>query len=119
MDSVDAECLAIDLALSEGATPPDQWQHPSDGTLAFRFGDSENTYSWSPAEVARMAARWRAADRAVPQCVAKLAAGHRAFAKLVDESDLDPPSRVIHDLRADEVSAVWDESKLVVIVGDA
>lgn len=116
MDSLDAQCLMIDLTTSEGARAPDQWMHLADGTLAYRFGESANSFSWPPHTVAEMATRWRGEARAVPERIAGLVAGHTAFAAMLDSGDLSRPDRIVHDLEADELKAFWDDEKLVVVV---
>lgn len=115
MNSLDAQCLVCDLACANDAQAPDQWQHLSDGTLAYRFGDSAKTFSWPADAVAEMATRWRAAGRAVPAPVARLVERHLAFAQILQAGDLEEPARIIHDLRTAEVTAVWDDEEVLVV----
>lgn len=116
MDSLDAQCLVVDLASSEDAQPPDQWQDLADGTLAYRFGSSSNTFSWRKEVVGDLAERWRTSDKPVPAQIAGLVRTHQAFAAMVENGKVDPPDRVIHDLRTGELEAIWNDEKLLVIV---
>lgn len=116
MDSLDAQCLAFDLT-SAGGEAPDQWQHFADGSLAYRFGESPNTFSWPADKVTDMATRWRASGRDVPHAIATLVEGHRRFTDILESAALASPDRVIHDLRSDELLAFWDDEKRLVIVG--
>ena len=116
MESLDAQCLIIDLAAGEGPTP-DHWQHRRDGTLACGFGNGSRTFSWSPEAVAEMAERWRASRRPVPPAIARLVASHGAFVELLANAKLEQPRSIVHDVRTSELTACWGDERPQVVIG--
>jgi hypothetical protein len=117
MNSIAAECLMFCLTTDNEAEPPDQWQHFADGTLAFRFGDSPRDFSWPPDQVDELAEQWRSQERPVPDALREMLDRHVAFvARIEKEGKLAPPQRVVHDFRTGELTAIWDEQKMVVVV---
>jgi hypothetical protein len=117
MESLDAQCLVIDLITGEGGPTPDRWQHRRDGTLAYRFGNSPRTFSWWPEAVAEMAERWRRSRRSVPPAIAQLVAGHRAFVNLLASAEVEQPWSIVHDLRTSELTACWGDDRPLVVIG--
>lgn len=117
MDSIDAQCLVVDLLDARAAGPP-LWRHDRDGTLHYRFDGSPRSYSWEAEAVADMAEEWRSrgGPPSPPASIERHVAAHRALFGILDEDGREAPNSVVHDLDALEVSAVWEEAKLVVIV---
>ena len=117
MDSIDAQCLVVDLFDARAAGPP-FWRHDRDGTLHYRFDGSPRSYSWETDAVAAMAEEWREREppAPVPASIERHVAAHRELLGVLAGDGRDPPDSVVHDLGAREVSAVWEEAKLVVIV---
>jgi hypothetical protein len=116
MESLDAQCLVIDLAAGEGPTP-DRWHHGRDGTLACAFGDSPRAFSWQPEAVAEMAERWRGSARPVPPAIERLVASHGAFVELLANARLEQPRSIVHDLGTGELRAYWDDERAQVVIG--
>lgn len=116
MESLDAQCLVVDLAAGERATP-DHWHHCRDGTLACGFGNSPRAFSWAPEAVAEMAQRWRRRRRPVPPAIAQLVAGHAAFVELLANAELEQPRSIVHDLRTGELRAYWEDERAEVVIG--
>ena len=54
MDSLDAQCLLIQLAEGE-MPPPELWRHDRSGALSCRYEDAERAFSWPAEQVAEMA----------------------------------------------------------------
>lgn len=117
MESLDAQCLVIDLVTTEDGPMPDQWQHRSDGVLMYRFGDGGRTFSWPAAPVAEMAARWRESGRRVPAPIAQIVESHRAFVALLDDGGLEQPETITHHLKTGELIALWSQDRPAVVIG--
>ena len=117
MDSIDAQCLVVDLLDARAAGPP-LWRHDRDGTLHYRFDGSPRSYSWEADAVADMGEEWRTREPPAPPpaSIERHVAAHRALIGILDEDGREAPDSVVHDLEALEVSAVWEDAKLVVIV---
>lgn len=117
MDSIDAQCLVVDLLDPEGASPP-QWRHPRDGSLHYRFAGSPRSFSWPADVVADMAADWRARPDAasVPAAVARHVDVHQRVLSLLAGEQRGLPDAVVHDLDAEEVQLIWEDEKLIVII---
>ena len=117
MDSIDAQCLVVDLFDARAAGPP-FWRHDRDGTLHYRFDNSPRSYSWEADAVRAMAEEWREREppAPTPASIAGHVAAHRELLGVLAGDGRDPPDSVVHDLGAREVSAVWEEARLVVIV---
>jgi hypothetical protein len=119
MDSLDAQCLVVQLAEEDGAPSPNVWLHGSDGSLGCAFSGGSRTYTWRASEVSEVAERWRRSKPArVPTSLASIVDTHRRFARIVEEAGLDPPDVVVHDLGRSEVRAVWTAPKLVVVIDE-
>ena len=116
MDSLDAQCLLIDVAMGE-IRPPDLWRHERSGALACSYEGGTRTFTWPPEDVAELARRWRQGepDRAPKQALA-LRDAHERLAALVGEAGLRSADVVVHDLARAEVRAVWEEEKVVLVV---
>jgi hypothetical protein len=117
MDSIDAQCLVVDLFDARAAGPP-FWRHDRDGTLHYRFDGSPRSYSWEAEAVTAMAEEWRTREPPAPPpaSIARHVTAHLALISILTDDGREAPDSVVHDLDAGEVSAVWNEAKLVVIL---
>jgi hypothetical protein len=122
MNSLDAQCLLIEVAHGE-IRPPDLWRHDRSGALTCCYENGTRTFTWPAEDVAEMARRWRQCnpDRAPTQALA-LRDAHERLAALIAEAGLDPADVVIHDLGRAELRAFWEDEKVMLVVervGDA
>jgi hypothetical protein len=116
MDSLDAQCLLIDVAMGE-IPPPDLWRHDRSGALACCYEGGTRTFTWPPEDVAEMARRWRDRDRdRTPKQALALRDAHERLAALIAEAELGPADVVIHDLGRAELRAIWEHEKVVLVV---
>jgi hypothetical protein len=58
MDSLDAQCLLIQVTMGE-QRPPDLWRHERSGELSCAYEDGTTTFSWPASDVAKLARTWR------------------------------------------------------------
>jgi hypothetical protein len=118
VDSLDAECLLIELADAE-IRPPDLWRHERSGTLACAYEDGTATFTWPREDVAEMARRWRDRDmRRTPKRALALRQAHERLAALAAEAGWRPADVVTHDLSRAELRGVWEEEKVVIVIED-
>jgi hypothetical protein len=116
MDSLDAQCLLIQLTERE-TRPPDLWRHDRSGALACGYEGGERTFTWPAEDVAEMARRWRHSDTSrAPKQVLALRAAHERLVALTREAGLRPADVLIHDLARAELRAVWEDEKVVLVV---
>lgn len=116
MDSLDAQCLLIQLAEGE-LPPPELWRHDRSGELSCRYEDATRVFTWRPEEVARMARRWRNSDPIQPPELARsFVAAHERLIALTDEAGLGPADVVTHDCGRGELEGIWADRKLKVVV---
>jgi hypothetical protein len=116
MDSLDAQCLLIDVVMGE-IPPPDLWRHDRSGALACCYEGGRRTFTWPPEDVAEMARRWRDGDRdRTPKRALALQDAHERLAALIAEAELGPADLVIHDLGRAELRAIWEHEKVVLVV---
>lgn len=117
MHSLDAQCLLAHLAAADGGVAfPDRWRHGRDGSLTYGFGTSPNTFTWRAAQVADMAARWRALGVKRPASVAAFAAAHHRLLESLRRAGRADPDVICHELTAREVFAVWEDERVIVTV---
>jgi hypothetical protein len=118
MDSLDAQCLLIQLADGE-LPPPDIWRHDRSGALSCAYEGGERVFTWSADHVAEMARRWRGSHASqVPEQARLFLDTHKRLEALAGEAGLPPASAVIHDLGRMEVRGVWEDEELVVVVDE-
>jgi hypothetical protein len=116
VDSLDAQCLLVDLFERESRAP-DLWRHASDGGLSCAYAEGTRTFSWESRAVSDMAARWREEHGdEVPALARPFVDVHTRVRDLIDRGELGPPDAIIHDFPRSEVAAVWEEAKLVVVI---
>jgi hypothetical protein len=116
MDSLDAQCLLIDVVMGE-IPPPDLWRHDRSGALACCYEGGTRTFTWPPKDVAELARRWRDRKRdQTPKQALALRDAHERLAALIAEAELGPADVVIHDLGRAELRAIWEQEKVVLVV---
>jgi hypothetical protein len=116
MDSLDAQCLLIQLTEHE-TRPPDLWRHDRSGALVCAYEGGERTFTWPAEDVAEMARRWRHSDTSrAPREVLALRDAHERLVALARGAGLRPADVLIHHLGRSELRAVWEEEKVVVVV---
>jgi hypothetical protein len=116
MDSLDAQCLLIQLSEGE-IRPPDLWRHNRSGALECGYENGERSFTWPAEAVAEMARRWRQSGTSrAPEQVLALRDAHERLAALAGKAGLRPADALIHDLRRGELRAVWEDEKVVVRV---
>ena len=116
MDSLDAQCLLIQLA--EGEVPPPQhWRHERSGDLSCHYEEATRAFTWRAEEVARMARRWRTSDATEPPELARpFIAAHERLMALAGEAGLGPADVITHHLERGEIEATWEDRKVKVVV---
>jgi hypothetical protein len=118
MDSLDAQCLIIDLVAGE-IPPPSLWCHHTSGELSCTYSGGESTFTWGKEDVAEMAGRWRgSAPREVPERARHCVDAHRRLDDIFAEGGLERPDIVVHDFDRRELRAYWEEPKVVVIIDE-
>ena len=118
MDSLDAQCLLIQLTEGE-IRPPDLWRHERSGALSCAYAGSERSFTWPAEDVAEMARRWRDSDASpVPEQVRLFLDAHQRLAALASEAGLGSADVMIHDLGRAELRGVWEDEEIVVVVDE-
>jgi hypothetical protein len=116
MDSLDAQCLLIQLAEGE-VRPPDLWRHDRSGALTCAYEGGERTFTWPAEDVAAMARTWRDSDtRRVPKQARSFLDAHRRLEALAREAGLGPADVMIHDLGRAELRGVWEKERVMLLV---
>ena len=116
MDSLDAQCLLIEITQAE-LRPPDLWRHDRSGELACAYEDGTQTFTWRSEQVAALAQRWRnRKERRLPDLALALRNAHERLAELAEEASLPAADVVIHDLPRAELRGVWEDQKVVLVV---
>ena len=116
MDSLDAQCLLLQLANGE-VQPPDLWRHDRSGGLVCAYEGSERSFSWPAEAVAEMAQRWRDSDgdRAT-QRAQLFRETHERLEALAAEAGLGPADVLIHDVGRAELRGLWETEEVVLVV---
>jgi hypothetical protein len=116
MDSLDAQCLLIQVTMGE-QRPPDVWRHERTGALSCAYEGGTRTFTWPAKDVVKLARRWRSRGpgRTPPQALA-LRDAHERLSAMAGEAGLPAADVVIHDLRRAELRAIWEEQKVVLVV---
>lgn len=116
MRTIAAHAHVLALTERDGGTPPDQWCHDlTDGSLSWRFSSGANTYTWDavaieafPVEQDGEFASARARE---------LLERWGAIRAMLDHLDRGDPDRLYVDHIKDEMTLVWEASKLIVVIG--
>jgi hypothetical protein len=115
MDSLDAQCLLIQVAVDE-QRPPALWRHDRSGELSCAY-EGGTTFTWRAKDVAEMARSSRSRGQAgMPQQALDLRAAHEHLSAMAAEAGLPAADVVIHDLRHAELHALWEEQKVVLVI---
>lgn len=118
MDSLDAQCLLIELVERE-LPPPDLWHHKRSGELSCAYSEGEQTFTWKADAVAEMAERWRASEsREVPGRLHPFIDAHRRLDQILTEAGRPPADEVVHDFKRRELRLRWVDEKLVLVVDE-
>jgi hypothetical protein len=116
MDSLDAQCLLIQVTMGH-QRPPDLWRHDRSGALSCAYEDGTTTFTWPAKDVAEMARKWRGRDPGeTPRPALDLRDAHERLSAMADEGGLPAADIVIHDLPRAELKAIWEEQKVVLVV---
>jgi hypothetical protein len=116
MDSLDAQCLLIQVTMGK-QRPPDLWRHDRSGELSCAYEDGTSTFTWPAKDVAELARKWRSRDVGeTPRQALDLRAAHERLSAMADEAGLPAADIVIHDLPRAELRAIWEEQKVVLVV---
>lgn len=116
MDSLDAQCLLIQVTMGD-QRPPDLWRHDRSGALSCAYEDGTSTFTWPPKDVAKLARTWRDRDPGeTPQQAVDLRNAHERLSAMIGEAGLPPADVMIHDLPRAELRAFWEKQKVVLVV---
>ena len=116
MDSLDAQCLLIQVTMGE-QRPPDLWRHDRSGALSCAYEGGTRTFTWPAKDVAELARTWRSREPGrTPQQALDLRNAHARLSAMADEAGLPAADVVIHDLRRAELTAIWEKQKVVLMV---
>jgi hypothetical protein len=116
MDSLDAQCLLIQLAEGE-IRAPELWCHDRSGALSCGYEGGERAFTWRAEQVARMARRWRSSDTSrAPEHARLFADAHQRLVTLASQAGLGPANEIIHDLGHAEIRGRWQREALVLVV---
>lgn len=118
MDSLDAQCLLIELTEPE-MPPPQLWQHHRCGELSCAFSRGGRMFTWGTDAVAEMARRWRESNAGEVSENARLFQdAHRRLHDLVVQAGLEPADVVVHDFDRHELEARWEDRKAVMVIDE-
>jgi len=116
MDSLDAQCLLIQLAEGE-IRPPDLWRHDRSGALSCAYEGGEWAFTWPAENVAKMARTWRNSDTSrAPEQARLFVDAHQRLEALASEAGLGPADMVIHHLGRAELRGRWEGEEVVLVV---
>jgi hypothetical protein len=116
MDSLDAQCLLMQLAEGE-IRAPDLWRHDRSGSLSCAYKGGELDFTWPAENVAEMARRWRNSDTGpAPEQARLFLDAHQRLEALASEAGLGPADVIIHHLGRAEIQGRWEEEQLVLVV---
>jgi hypothetical protein len=116
MDSLDAQCLLIQVTMGE-QRPPDLWRHDRSGALSCAYEGGTRTFTWPAKDVSKLARTWRGRDRSrTPQQALDLRDAHERLSAMAEEAGLPAADVVIHDLPRAELHAIWEKQKVVLVV---
>ena len=116
MDSLDAQCLIVDLIEREMPSP-DLWHHRRSGELSCAYAEGKQTFTSDVDAVTDLARRWReSGTEDAPERVRPFLDAHRRLAGMVAEQGLGPADAIVHDLDRRELRLRWEEEKIVVVI---
>lgn len=116
MDSLDAQCLLIQVTMGE-QRPPDLWCHERSGALTCAYESGTRTFTWPAKDVGELARKWRGrgAGPTPPQALA-LRDAHERLSAMAGDAGLPAADVVVHDLLRGQLRAIWEEQKVVLVV---
>jgi hypothetical protein len=116
MDSLDAQCLLIQLA--EGEIPaPGLWRHERSGALSCGYEGGECAFTWRAEQVARMAHTWRNSNRSrAPEQARSFVDAHQRLVALANQAGLGPADVITHHLDRAEIRARWEDARVLLVV---
>jgi hypothetical protein len=116
MDSLDAQCLLLQLVEGE-IRPPDIWRHDRSGALSCGYERGTLAFTWPAENVAELARTWRNSDTGREREQARLFLdAHKRLAALASEAGLGPADALIHHLGRAEIRGVWENEEVVLVV---
>jgi hypothetical protein len=116
MDSLDAQCLIIQLAEGE-IRAPDLWRHDRSGALSCGYERGELAFTWPTENVAEMARTWRNSDTSrAPEQARLFRDAHERLEALASEAGLGPADVIIHHLGRAEIQGRWEDEEVVLVV---
>jgi hypothetical protein len=116
MDSLDAQCLIIQLAEGE-IRAPDLWRHDRSGALSCGYERGELAFTWPAENVAEMARTWRNSDTSrAPEQARLFRDAHERLEALASEAGLGPADVIIHHLGRAEIQGRWEDEEVVLVV---
>lgn len=116
MDSLDAQCLLIQLTEGE-IRPPDLWRHERSGALSCGYESGELVFTWPAENVAQMAVVGATQTRAGRRSGHGLFLdAHQRLEALAGEAGLGPADVIIHDLGRAEIRGRWEDEEVVLVV---
>lgn len=118
MDTLDAQCLLIQLAEGEIRTP-DLLCHDRSGALACGYESGELAFTWSAENVAEMARTWRNSDtNRVPEQARFFLDAHERLEALASEAGLGRADAIVHHLGRAEIRGRWEDEEVVLVVDE-
>jgi hypothetical protein len=116
MDSLDAQCLLMQLSEGE-IRAPDLWRHDRSGALSCAYEDGESCFTWPADDVSEMARRWRNSGTShAPELARLFRDAHHRLLAMASEAGLGAADAIVHDLGRAEIRGRWDEEQLVLVV---
>jgi hypothetical protein len=116
MDSLDAQCLLIQLAEGE-IRAPDVWRHDRSGALSCGYEGGECAFTWRAKQVARMADNWRKTDTTrAPEQARFFVDAHQRLVAVASQAGLGPADVITHRLGRAEIRGTWEHEKVVLVV---
>jgi hypothetical protein len=116
MDSLDAQCLLMQLAEGE-IRAPDLWRHDRSGALSCAYERGELAFTWPAENVAEMARTWRNSDTSrAPEQARVFLDAHQRLEALASEAGLGPADVIIHHLGRAEIRGRWEDEEVVLVV---
>jgi hypothetical protein len=118
MDSLDAQCLLIQLAEGD-LRAPDLWRHDRSGALSCGYERGELAFTWLADSVAELARTWRNSDtNQAPEQARLFVDAHQLLETLASEAGLGPADVIIHDLGRAEIRGRWEDEEVVLVIDE-
>lgn len=115
MDSIKAHAHV--LGLLEGRLPklPEQWTHDlATGALSYRFDQGPNTFTWDAGAIARMPLDLDAEPPT--EAGRRLLDRWARVREMLNGLDRPGPDKVMIDHGTDEMTLLWQQEKLAVVI---